>query len=560
MNNKRTGGRILVDALLAQGCDRIFCVPGESYLAVLDALHDTPEIELIVARQEGGVGFMAEADGAMTNRPGIAFVTRGPGATNASIGVHVAMQDSTPMILFIGDVARGDRDREAFQEIDFTAMFSPIAKWASRIDDAARIPEYVARAYSIAMSGRPGPVVLALPEDMLTDVADAVDRVRVERPAQAVGAGMIGQIADLLAEAKRPLAIVGGAGWTDTAARSFAKVAEAWGLPVAVAFRRQDAIANDCPVYAGNLGYGPNPKLLERVKAADLLLVVGPRLGEATTDGYTLITPEHPGQKLIHVHPDPNELGSVYATDLAICAGVNSFALALEAAVYRAGEAGVPSSKHFPRFTTGREAHAEWEAWATPQPNGQKLDLGACVALMRDLLPEDSIICNGAGNFSGWWHRFWHYSGPVSQLAPTAGAMGYGLPAGVAAALRAPHRQTIVLAGDGCFLMNGQELATAVRYGLKMLVLIIDNGSYGTIRMHQERRYPARISGTDLVNPDFAAYARAFGAWAETVTETADFAAALARAQEQPGVALLHLKTDIEQIGPAVTVSALRGG
>ncbi|ARS27003.1 thiamine pyrophosphate-binding protein [Sphingomonas sp. KC8] len=560
MSNQRTGGRILVDALIAQGCDRIFCVPGESYLAVLDALHDTPEIELIVARQEGGVGFMAEADGVMTGRPGIAFVTRGPGATNASIGVHVAMQDSTPMILFIGDVARGDRDREAFQEIDFTAMFAPIAKWASRIDDAARIPEYVARAYAVAMSGRPGPVVLALPEDMLTDAVDAIDRTRVERPSQAVSAGIIAQVTDMLAAAKNPVAIVGGAGWSDTAARSFAKVAEAWGLPVAVAFRRQDAIANECPVYAGNLGYGPNPALLARIRGADLLLVVGPRLGEATTDGYALITPDHPGQTLIHVHPDPNELGRVFATDLAVCAGVNSFALALETVIYRASEAGVPSSKVFPRFTAGREAHAEWTQWATPQANGAKLDLGQCVAAMREQLPGDSIICNGAGNFSGWWHRYWHYAGPVSQLAPTAGAMGYGLPAGVAAALRHPDRQVVVLAGDGCFLMNGQELATAVRYGCKMLVLVIDNGSYGTIRMHQERRYPARISGTDLANPDFAALARAFGAWAETVTETADFAAALARAQEQPGVALLHLKTDIEQIAPAITVRALRGG
>lgn len=560
MNNRRTGGRILVDALLTQGCDRIFCVPGESYLAVLDALHDVPEIELIVARQEGGVGFMAEADGALTGRPGIAFVTRGPGATNASIGVHVAMQDSTPMILFIGDVARGDRDREAFQEIDFAAMFAPIAKWAARIDDAARIPEYVARAYSVAMSGRPGPVVLALPEDMLTDAADAVDRARVERPRQAVSPGLVAQVADMLADAKDPVAIVGGAGWGDVAARSFVKVAEAWGLPVAVAFRRQDAIANDCAVYAGNLGYGPNPALVERIRAADLLLVVGPRLGEATTDGYVLVTPDHPGQKLIHVHPDPNELGRVYAADLPICAGVNSFATALETAVYRSGEAGVPSGKPFARSAAGRDAHAEWLAWSTPRPNGQRLDLGLCVAAMRQTLPADTIICNGAGNFSGWWHRFWHYTGPVSQLAPTAGAMGYGLPAGVAAALRAPRRQVVVVAGDGCFLMNGQELATAVRYGLRMLVLVVDNGSYGTIRMHQERRYPARVSGTDLVNPDFAALARAYGAWAETVETTDEFAPALARARQHDGVALLHLKTDVEQIGPALTISTLRGG
>ncbi|OHT18963.1 Acetolactate synthase large subunit IlvB1 [Sphingomonas haloaromaticamans] len=553
MSNQRTGGRILVDALVAQGCDRIFCVPGESYLAVLDALHDTPEIELVVARQEGGVGFMAEADGAMTGRPGIAFVTRGPGATNASIGVHVAMQDSTPMILFIGDVARGDRDREAFQEIDFTAMFSPIAKWASRIDDAERIPEYVARAYAVAMSGRPGPVVLALPEDMLTDLVGAVDRPRVEPPQQAVGAETMAQVKALLAEAKDPVAIIGGAGWNGKAARDFASAAEAIGLPVAVAFRRQDAIPNDCAVYAGNLGYGPSPALVRRVKEADLLLVVGPRLGEATTDGYTLVTPNHPGQKLIHVHPDPAELGHVYRADLAVCAGMAAFAAALGGMVRDdAGSGDI-------RFTTGKDAHVEWLAWSTPTPGSATLDLGACVTAMREALPADSIICNGAGNFSGWWHRFWRYAGPVSQLAPTAGAMGYGLPAGVAAAMRAPERQVVVLAGDGCFLMNGQELATAVRYGLKLLVLVIDNGSYGTIRMHQERRYPSRISGTDLVNPDFAALARAYGAWAETVTETAAFAPALARAQEQPGVALLHLKTDIEQIGPGITVSALRG-
>jgi len=545
----RTGGRILVDQLLAQGCDRVFCVPGESYLAVLDALHDSPEIDLVVARQEGGVGFMAEADGVMAGRPGIAFVTRGPGATNASIGVHVAMQDSTPMILFIGDVARGDRDREAFQEVDFAAMFGPICKWATRIDDARRIPEYVARAYAIAMGGRPGPVVIALPEDMLTDEVEAIDRPYVIRPPQAADSDAMAALVDLVRDACSPIAIVGGADWDAAAATNFARFASRIGLPVAAAFRRQDAIANDCPVYAGNLGYGPNPKLVERVKGADLLLVVGARLGEATTDGYTLITPEHPGQILVHVHPDPAELGHVYRTDLPICADCHEFS-----------ELAANWDHDILPFKDGAEAHDDWIAWSTPAPReGATLDLGQCVAAMRKVLPADSILCNGAGNFSAWWHRYWPYAAHTSQLAPTAGAMGYGTPAGVAAALRYPDRQVVVLAGDGDFLMNGQELSTAVRHGCRMLVIVVDNGSYGTIRMHQERRYPARISGTDLVNPDFAALARAYGAWAETVEETTQFAPALARAQEQPGVALLHLKTDVEFIGPGATISGLRG-
>ncbi len=538
MTTLRTGGRILVDQLVAQGCDRIFTVPGESFLAVLDALHDTPEIETIVCRQEGGVTYMAEADGALKQRPGIAFVTRGPGATNASIGVHVAMQDSTPMILFIGDVSRGDRDREAFQEVDFTAMFSPLAKWATRIDDARRIPEYVARAYAVAMSGRPGPVVIALPEDMLTDIVEAVDRPRIVAPAQSADPEAMMALVDLLKDACSPVAIVGGAGWDEGASHYFREWAERIGLPVACAFRRQDAIPNDSPVWAGNLGYGPNPKLLQRIREADLLIVVGPRLGEATTDGYTLITPDHPDQTLVHVHPDPNELNRVYKTCLPICADMREFA-----------ELAAQWEDDVLDFDAGAQAHAEWLEWSQPQPNGAALDLGMCVKTMRETLPGNSIICNGAGNFSGWWHRYWHYTGPVSQLAPTAGAMGYGLPAGVAAALRHRDRQVIVLAGDGDFLMNGQELSTAVRYGCDMLVLVIDNGAYGTIRMHQEREYPDRISATQLVNPDFAAFGRSFGAWAETVERTEDFAPALARAKGQRGVKLLHLKTDVQHIG-----------
>ena len=548
MTKLRTGGRILVDALVAQGCDRIFTVPGESFLPVHDALVDSPEIDVVVTRAEGGAAFMAEADGKMTHRPGICFVTRGPGATNASIGVHVAMQDSTPMILFVGDVAREARDREGFQEIDFPAFFGPLCKWAARIEDAARIPEYVARAYGTAINGRPGPVVLALPEDMLESEAEVLDRPRVTRSAQACDADAINAVYDRLRDAQKPVAIIGGADWDARAGNDFQLFAMRSGLPVAVAFRRQDAIPNHCPVYAGNLGYGPNPKLLERIRDADLLLVAGARLGEATTDGYELITPDHPGQVLIHVHPDPEELNRVYRTDLAICADMPSFARAVSDMMDETSAA----SAH------GTQAHAEWEAWNTPSANGTPLDLGLVWQAMRDTLPADSIICNGAGNFSAWAHRFWRYAAQPSQLAPTAGAMGYGVPAAIAAAIRFPDRRAVAVAGDGDFMMNGQELATAAREGVRLLVVLIDNGSYGTIRMHQERRYPARVSATDLTNPDFAALARAYGGWAETVETTGQFAPALARALEQPGVALLHLKTDIERISPTLTVSGLR--
>ncbi len=550
MTAKRTGGRILVDNLVAQGCDRIFHVPGESFLAVLDALHDTPEIDVVTCRQEGGVGFVACADGAMTQRPGIAFVTRGPGATNASIGVHVAMQDSQPMILFIGDVDRSMRDREGFQEVDFPAMFAPLAKWATRIEDARRIPEYVARAYAVATSGRPGPVVIALPEDMLCDEVEAVDRPELAPPLQAPSPYDLDQMFELLESAERPVAIVGGAGWDVETGREFASFAEAIGLPVAGAFRRQDAIPNASPAWAGNLGYGPNPKLVQRIKDADLLLVIGARLGEATTDGYALVTPDHPGQILVHVHPDPEELGRVYRADLAICARPFEFAVSALAAL---------DEVELPRFDA-EAAHADWLDWSEPKPRaGVALDLGQCVAAMRERIPN-AIICNGAGNFSSWWHRYWHYAAQPSQLAPTAGAMGYGVPAAVAGKLRAPDRPVVALAGDGDFMMNGQELATAVQHGADILVLVIDNSGYGTIRMHQEREYPARLSGTALSNPDFAALARAYGGWAETVETTEQFAPSLDRALAETGVRLLHLKTEMEYLTPGLTVSALRGG
>ncbi len=553
----QTAAELLVDCLAEQGADRIFTVPGESFLAVLDALHERSGIETVTCRQEGGATFMACADGAMsaadTLRPGIAFVTRGPGATNASIGVHVAHQDSQPMILFVGDVARGMKDREGFQEVDFPAFFGPICKWAAKIDDAARIPEYIARAYSVAISGRPGPVVLALPEDMLCDTVDPAIRPRplVTRPAQAVCPDAMQALFALIADAASPIAIIGGAGWNAKAREHFQSFAESVGLPVATAFRRQDAISPNSPVYAGNLGYGPNPKLVERVKQADVVLAVGARLGEATTDGYTFPLPDHPEQLLIHIHPDPEELNRVYLTELSLCCAADEFA---EAAALWEDHTVIP-------FDAGREANAEWQAWATyaPSDNPPALDMAACVTAMRETLPANTIICNGAGNFAGWWHRYWRYDGHPTQLAPTAGAMGYGVPAAVAAALRHTERQVVAVAGDGDFLMNGQELATAAQYGANLLVLVVDNSAYGTIRMHQEREYPGRVSATKLANPDFAVLGTAFGGWSATATTTAGFKAALAEAQSRKGLRVIHMKIDIEQLAASgATISGLR--
>ncbi|AWW74371.1 thiamine pyrophosphate-binding protein [Erythrobacter sp. KY5] len=555
---QQTAAELLVDCLKEQGTDRVFTVPGESFLAVLDALHERSDIETVVCRQEGGAAFMACADGAMSAagdclRPGVAFVTRGPGATNASIGVHVAHQDSQPMILFVGDVARPMRDREGFQEVNFEAFFGPIAKWAARIDYPARVPEYIARAYSVAVSGRPGPVVLALPEDMLCDPvsADIKPRPAIVRPAQAVCPDAMQAMFAMLADAASPIAIIGGAGWNTKAREHFHAFAESVGLPVATAFRRQDAISPSSPVYAGNLGYGPNPALVKRVKEADFVLAVGARLGEATTDGYTFPATDHPDQLLIHVHPDPNELGRVYLTELGLACSVDEFA---EAAALWEDHSIIP-------FDAGKEAHAEWEAWASHKvsDNPPALDMGACVTAMREALPADTIICNGAGNFAGWWHRYWRYAGYPSQLAPTAGAMGYGVPASVAAALRYPDRTIVAVAGDGDFLMNGQELATAAQYNANLIVLVVDNGAYGTIRMHQEREYPARVSGTELSNPDFAMLGASFGAWSATATTTDEFTAALAEAKERIGLRLIHMKIDVEQLAASgATVSGLR--
>ena len=546
----RTAARLLVDCLAEQGCDRVFTVPGESFLPVLDELRDRSDIDTITCRHESGAAFMACADGAMTRRPGVAIVTRGPGATNASIGVHVAFQDSHPMLLLVGDVARPARDREGFQEVDLPALFAPLAKWSARIDDAARIPEYIARAYATAMSGRPGPVVLAMPEDMLHQAGiAAAPRPFIHRPAQAPCPDAISAMMALIGDAASPVAVVGGAAWGNKARSYFTAFAERLGIPVATAFRRQDALPPSSAVYAGNLGYGPSPALAERIRDADVLLVVGARLGEATTDGYSVITPDHPGQTLIHVHPDPAELNRVYRADLAICADPDEFAESAEC--WDMGE--------IISFDAGEEAHRQWLEWSTPRDAGHRLDLAGCLSLAREILPPDAIICNGAGNFSGWWHRYWPYAGEPSQLAPTAGAMGYGLPAAIAAALRNRDRCVVAVAGDGDMLMSVAELATAMQAGCNLLAIVIDNASFGTIRMHQERAYPGRVAATDLANPDFAALAHSFGAAAWRVETTAEFGTALREAVAAEGMRLIHCITDLEQLAASgATLSSLR--
>jgi acetolactate synthase-1/2/3 large subunit len=547
----RTGGQLIVAALEANGVDRLYCVPGESYLAVLDALHDSA-IRTIVCRQEGGAAMMADCHGRLTGRPGICFVTRGPGATNASAGIHIAMQDSTPMILFIGQVARGNRDREAFQEVDFRAFFGPIAKWAVEIDDAARIPEIVTRAFAVATSGRPGPVVISLPEDMLTDEVEApapLSHVPVEtRP----GKPEMDELARLLAAAERPFVILGGSRWTAEAVDSFQSIAERWALPVGCSFRRQMLFDHLHPSYAGDVGIGPNPLLARRIREADLIILLGGRMGEMPSSDYTLIKSPYPDQKLVHVHPDTNELGRVYRPTLAINASPTAFVDALSAL----------SAPARPGWADDTAAmHAAYLKWSTPPATGPgDVHMGPIMSHLEEVLPPDAIICNGAGNFATWMHRFHRFHRFATQSAPTSGSMGYGVPAGVAAKDLFPDREVIVWAGDGDFLMNGQEFATAVQYGRPMIVVILNNGIYGTIRMHQEREYPGRVSGTDLVNPDFAALARAYGGHGETVGTTAEFAPAFARARESGKPAIIEVKLSAEAITPARTLTDIREG
>ncbi|MGH8799966.1 MAG: thiamine pyrophosphate-binding protein [Casimicrobiaceae bacterium] len=550
MTAPRTGGRILVANLLAQGAQLAFCVPGESYLPVLDALYDARDrLRLIVCRHEGGASYMAEAYGKLTGRPGIALVTRGPGASNAAIGIHTAAQDSSPMIVLIGQVGGDFADREAFQEIDYRRMYGSSVKWVAQIDGADRIPEYVARAFRVAQSGRPGPVVLALPEDMLTATADVADVPRIEPTRVHAGAGQIAALRARLERARRPLVIAGGSGWSERACVDLASFVQANALPVACAFRNQDLVDNRSAHYAGDVGIGPNPKLAARVRNADLLLVIGERLGEMVTSGYGLLCVPSPKQDLIHVHPGADELGKVYQPSLAIAASLPEFCATLAALPPIAAPAWAGSAA---------EAHAEYLAWQSPRPMPGDLDLWAIVGFLRERLPEDAIIANGAGNFATWMHRLYRYPRYRTQLAPYNGSMGYGVPAAIAAKAVHPERIVVSWNGDGCFLMNGQELATAAQHRLNVVFIVVDNGMYGTIRMHQEKHYPGRVYGTDLRNPDFAALARAYGAQGETVARTEQFEPAFERALAHDGPSLLHLLLDPRAITMSATIDQLR--
>ena len=549
-NSQRTGGQVLVEELKRHGAELAFGVPGESFLAALDAFVDHPELSFITCRQEGGASMMAEAYGKLTGEPGICFVTRGPGATSASAGVHVAFQDSTPMILFIGQVARGMLEREAFQEIDYRRMYGQLAKWVAQIDDPERISEFVSRAFYTATSGRPGPVVLALPEDVLSGPCTAPAAAAYRRVDGIYpGPTQMTFFAELLASAKRPLVILGGGGWTAVTGAAVAAFAEAQNLPIACGFRRQDYFDNNHPNYVGDVGIGINPKLAERVAESDLLIALGPRLGEMTTGGYSLLDIPTPRQPLVHIHRDPEELGRVYQPVLAINASQHSFA---EAA------AQLPAVKKRPWDDWTAAARQDYLAHIQPPTTPGELQMGEVMLWLRDALPDDAIITNGAGNYTVWVHRFHQYKRYGTQLAPTAGSMGYGLPAAVAAKAVHPDRTVVCFAGDGCYLMHGQELATAMSYGLNIVVIVVNNNMYGTIRMHQERNYPGRVSGTDLTNPDFAAYAKAFGAYGETVRRSEEFPAAFERALVAGKPAILELLIDPEAITPRESLSSIR--
>jgi acetolactate synthase I/II/III large subunit len=557
---ERTGGQIVADQLVANGIEAAFCLPGESYLAVLDALYDTPT-RLITCRHEAGAANMAVAYGKLTGRPGVCLVTRGPGATQASVGVHTAAQDSAPLLLLVGQVARGVRGRESFQELDVPAVFGPMAKWAAEADDPARLPELLARAFEVATSGRPGPVVLALPEDVLAATARVADARPVRPLAPGVAPAGLARLRELLGGARRPLVIAGGPGWTDAAAGDLRAVAEASQLPVAVSWRSQDVLDNRSASYVGDLGVSTNPALAERVRAADLVVAVGPRLGEITTGGYRLLEAPVPRQRLVHVHPGLAELGRLYQPDLAVNAAVGPFLAAWRSVPPVRGDAWAAWTE---------AARSNYQAWVRPwpaegpaagggtAPGPGRVDLGQALAALRERLPDDAIVASGAGNYSIWVHRYFQFRRHGTQLAPKSGAMGFGLPAALAAKVVHPGRTVVAVAGDGDFLMCGQELATAVQHGLDVVVLVVDNAMYGTIRMHQERVYPGRVIATGLNNPDFAALAEAYGAAGETVAATADVPAALDRALGAGRPAVVALKVDPEAIAPGLTLSALR--
>ncbi|NDR55515.1 thiamine pyrophosphate-binding protein [Pseudoruegeria sp. M32A2M] len=545
----RHGGQILIDQLKLRGVRRVFSVPGESFLAALDGLHESG-IENIVCRHEGGASMMAEAHGKMTGAPGILFATRGPGATNAAAGLHVAQQDSTPMIAFIGQIARGHKDREAFQEVDFPAFFSPLVKWAAEIRDTERLPEYIARAWNVACSGRPGPVVLSLPEDMLSGSADVPDLAPSQPAPRADYTEFAETVLKRLRGALRPLVVVGGSGWSHQAAQDLLTFAETADLPVAATFRRQDYMDNRHDNYVGDLGVGMNPALGQRLKNADVVLALGTRLSETATAGYTLLDPSspNPGQRLIHVHPDPDELGRVHRADMVLAAPVAQVLADLAANA-------VPLANS--RIWTS-EARADFETWQQPQPSPGTLQQEHIVSWLSATLPSDAILTNGAGNYAAWLHRYFRFKRFGTQLAPTSGSMGYGLPAAIAAKLEHPERTVICMAGDGCLQMTVNELSTAAQYGAAVIVLVFNNGRYGTIRAHQERQYPGRVSGTELFVPDLPALARAYGGWGATLTRNEEFPDAFAEAQAAGTLAVLDLRLDPQALSPSMTLDQAR--
>ena len=547
----RSGGQILVDALKIHGTKTVYCVPGESFLPVLDALyHARQDIDLIVCRQEGGAANMAEAYGKITGEPGICFVTRGPGSTNASIAVHTARQDSTPLILFVGQIERSGMGREAWQEIDYRQMFGSIAKWADQVDSVDRLPEMISRAFSVATSGRPGPVVLALPEDMLSELSTVKDPVRYQRSFGAPTPQAIDQMLDLIAHAKKPLLILGGGGWTEQATIDITHFAETYNLPVICAFRRQDLIDNRHQNYIGEAGLGMNPKVTEKIGDSDLLIVLGARMGETSTISYTLLDIPNPKQTLIHIHNDPNELGHVYQATL----GINSSPISFAAAVSKL-PAPTSSNQQEEWVSAGRQHYLDY---IEPLNTIGDINLGEIVSYLNTTIPEDSYITNGAGNYTLWVQRFFQFKKYKYQLAPTSGTMGYGLPAAIAAKIEHPDRLSICFAGDGCFLMNGQELATAVQYHANVIIIVINNGMYGSIRMHQERHYPGNVWGTQLINPNFVELAKSYGAYAELVKSTTDFPDAFERAKLAGRPALLELQTSDEILTPRLTVTDIR--
>jgi acetolactate synthase-1/2/3 large subunit len=546
----RTGGKILIDQLVGEGCRAIFTVPGESFIAALDALFDESAIRTVVCRHEGGAAMMAEATGKLTGEPGVAFVTRAPGATNAASGVYVAHHDSTPMVLLVGLVERAHEGRGAFQEIDLQAMFGSVANWVGIARESERIPELVARAFQAARSGRRGPAVLGLPEDVLSATADVEGAAPLQVPAPTPSAAQMTKLKAKLAAAERPLLLLGGGGWSAEAARDIGKFAEAFDMPVAVTFRRQDHLDNRHPCYVGHAGIDMDPKLAAAIRGADVLVVVGEGLGDIPTAGYTLVAAPKPAQYLVHAHPSAAEIGRVYRADLPIVTGGEAFAKVLS-------RLKPPAKTRWSRLR--RDLRASYERLLKPIPSAGRVRLEEVISTLSRQLPDDAIVTNGAGNYAGFLHRYYQYKGWPTQLAPTSGSMGYGLPAAIAAKLMYPERPVIALAGDGCLLMTGQELATAVQYGLPIVIIVANNAMYGTIRMHQEQRYPGRVVATTLVNPDFVALARSFGAAAARVESTDAFAPALQRALAAKGPTLIELRIDPEAISPRRTLSQIRG-